>query len=192
MKQLLSHLKPFFLSLALISLLVISCSRNEETSIVDQVKVQAAVDQVRLDLEAKLNKEVPSLNVLIQTANGIIFVSSVPSNNTPLTQDTYFRFASNTKTFTSTAILKMHQDSWLDYKSKITDLIPGSTLPYVPDNAKWNIPYKNDITIEELLQHCAGVYDVVNDVVPGCAGKSFIKYQLSLNQDHQFSAEELY
>lgn len=177
--------------IVLISIFLIFCSKSEAIPIQDQVKVQAAVDQVRSTLESKLNKEVPSLSLLIQTKKGTIFVSSVPSGNMPLTKDTYFRFASNTKLFTSTAILKMNQDGWLNYKAKITDQIPGSSLSYVPDNAKWNIPYKNDITIEQLLQHSAGVYDVDNSVVPGCGDTSFTLYQLALNPNHQFSAEEL-
>jgi D-alanyl-D-alanine carboxypeptidase len=92
-----------------------------------------------------------------------IFVSSVDSGNTELTADTYFRFASNTKNFTATAILNMYEDGWLDYKAKIKDTIPGSKMTYVPATVEWNIPFKNEITIEQLLQHSAGVFDVDND-----------------------------
>ena len=39
----------------------------------------------------------------------------------------------------------------------IVDNIPGSNIPYVPTTESWNIPYKDQITIEQLLQHNAGV-----------------------------------
>lgn len=34
----------------------------------------------------------------------------------------------------------------------------------------WDIPYKDDITVEQLLQHVAGVFDVDNDPVTGYGG----------------------
>lgn len=65
------------------------------------------------------------------------------------------------------------------------------TLPYVPASAAWNIPYKGEITIKMLLQHSAGVYDVDNDSVPGSNGKSYTAYMMTLDQNHQFTAEEM-
>jgi D-alanyl-D-alanine carboxypeptidase len=156
----------------------------------DQIRVRNAVDSVRRDLEKKLGNPVPSLNVLIQTPREEIFVSSVHENVTPVTKDTYFRFASNTKIFTSTAILKMYQDGWLDYRAKITDPIPGSRTPYVPDSPEWSFPNKDKITIEQLLQHSAGVYDVDNDKVPGLRDKTYTEYELELNPRHQFNVDE--
>ncbi len=104
---------------------------------------------------------------------------------------TYFRFASTTKNFTATAILKMHQDGWLNYTDRIVNPIPGSAVPYVPSTPAWNIPYKDRITIRQLLQHNAGVYDVDNAPVPGCEGLSYVGYKLAQDPDHQFSSPEL-
>jgi len=183
-----------YLRLAVIILvipLLISCENTASSDTGTNEKVLKAVDSVRLALEQKIAKTVPSLNVLIQTPTEIIFVSSVPENSTPLTKDTYFRFASNTKNFTSTAVLNMYEDGWLDIHAKITDTIPGSNLTYVPSGSEWNIPYKNQITIEQLLQHSAGVYDLGNDTVPGCGSMSYVEYMEQQDPNHQFSSTEL-
>lgn len=153
--------------------------------------MQAAVDSVRRVLEDSLGAPVPSMNVLIQTPTQTYFASAVAPGHQPLTPDTYFRFASNTKNFTGTAMLKMHQDGWLDYKAHITDLIPGTSQPYVPSTADWNIPNKNQITIEQLLQHSAGVYDTDNDTIPGLNGESYVNYIQSRDSTHRFTTEQL-
>ncbi|MBW1783086.1 MAG: beta-lactamase family protein, partial [Deltaproteobacteria bacterium] len=67
----------------------------------------------------------------------------------------------------------------------------GSEMPYVPDGSGWNVPYKKDITIEQLLQHSAGVYDIDNDKVPECDGMSYTQYVTRRNPNHQFTAGEL-
>jgi len=153
--------------------------------------IQAAVDNVRSRLSTTLGKPVPSISVYVQTPNGAWFVSSADSAAERLTEGTFFRFASNTKTFTATAILKMHQDGWLDFRSLITAAIPGTMSPYVPDTPAWNIPYRNSITIEQLLQHDAGVYDVDNEARTDWSGTSYVGQQLALDPSHQFSADEL-
>ncbi len=85
----------------------------------------------------------------------------------------------------------MQEDGWLDIKSKITVPIPGSTLPYIPDSPDFNIPYKDQITIEQLLNHSAGVYDIDNDSVPGLNGLSYVEYMTMKNSSFQFELSEL-
>ena len=169
-----------------------ACEKDDnKPAVTVQEKMNAAVDSVRLALEADIGKTVPTLNVFIQTPEGTWFSSSAGQGYQPITADTYFRFASNTKTYTSTAILNMQEDGWLSIDDLITDTIPGSNMPYVPASAAWNIPYKSEITIKMLLQHSAGVYDVDNDSVPGCNGDSYTSYMMDLDQNHQFTAEEM-
>lgn len=129
--------------------------------------------------------------MLIQTPNAKVFASSVPAGNIPLTETTYFRFASVTKNFTSTALLNMYEDGWLDYKAKITDLIPGTNLPNVPATSAWDFPNKQSITIEQLLQHRAGVFDVDNDPVPGFNRLSYTEVTQQADPTHQFTTEEM-
>ncbi|TKK65960.1 serine hydrolase [Ilyomonas limi] len=171
----------------------LSCAKNDSPASDDdhQQKVQAAVDSVRLALSEKMSIDYPYINVIIQTPTEKIFVSSAAAGNQPLTADTYYRFASTTKNFTSAAILNMYEDGWLDYKAKITDTIPGSDTPYVPATPDWDFRYKNDITIEQLLQHSAGVFDVDNDTVPGYNGETYTDYVMALDSMHQFTTDEM-
>ncbi len=154
-------------------LLIYSCSGSDSSSSSKQARVLFAVNEVRGSLAANLGNKVPSLNLIIQTVNETIFVSASDIPAQAITEDTYFRFASNTKNFTGAAILKMHQDGWLDIKDRVVEIIPGTNLSYVPDTSNWDVPFKEDITIEQLLQHSAGVYDVDNNVVPGCDGMTY-------------------
>ena len=153
--------------------------------------IQQAVDNVRTNLEKDLGNTVPSLNVLIQTPTQTYFATSVAAGRQPVTPNTFFRFASVTKNFTATAIMKMNQDRWLNYKDLITNLIPGTNEPYVPATPDWNVPNKSKITIEQLLQHSAGVFDVDNDTIPSLNNESYVNYYLSRDSTHQFTAEEM-
>ncbi|CCH51878.1 D-alanyl-D-alanine carboxypeptidase Short=DD-carboxypeptidase [Fibrisoma limi BUZ 3] len=187
------RLRLIKLGLLSLSGLALSCSDHREPDPDDQnqLRVQAAVDSVRRVLEDSLGGPVPSMNVLIQTPSQTYFASAVAPGWQPITPDTYFRFASNSKNFTATAIMKMYQDGWLDYKAKINDLIPGTNLPYVPTTPDWNIPYKSQITIEQLLQHSAGVYDTDNDTIPGLRGETYTNYVQTRDSTHQFTTEGL-
>jgi len=168
-----------------------SVSKDNSPSSDSQQKVQTAIDSVRRALSETLGIDYPYMNVLIQTPAEKIFVSSAANGNPPLTADTYFRFASNTKNFTAVAILNMYQDGWLDYKAKITDVIPGSNIPYVPATPEWDFSYKDDITIEQLMQHSAGVFDVDNDIVPGYDGETYTDYVMKSDPMHQFTTDEM-
>ena len=94
-------------------------------------KIQAAIDGIRKNLSDSLGLSFPSLSLIIQTPTAKFFVTSTGSGAQVVTPDTYYRFASNTKPFTATAILNMFKDGWMDYKAKITDIIPGSKITYV-------------------------------------------------------------
>lgn len=171
---------------------LMSCSSDNPLTPVsgNYQKVKHIVDSVRAALEDTLQRTVPSLNILVHTPDDYIFASSVPAGGTPLTANTFFRFASNTKNFTSTSILKMYQDGWLDLYANIIENMPGSSEPYIPNTSDWAVPYKDQITIEQLLQHAAGVYDVDNDPVPGYDGRSYTDYVKAHDPWHQFHAAE--
>ncbi|MEO6813957.1 MAG: serine hydrolase domain-containing protein, partial [Ginsengibacter sp.] len=63
--------------------------------------------------------------------------------------------------------------------------------PYVPAIADWDFPYKNEITIEQILQHAAGIFDVDNDPVPGYNGLSYSQSIHKSNPTHQFTTSEM-
>ncbi|HZG23902.1 MAG TPA: serine hydrolase domain-containing protein [Chitinophagaceae bacterium] len=156
-----------------------------------QQKIQAVVDKYRKKLSDSLGFSFPSLSLIIQTPTDKFFVTSTGDGGQVVTPDTYYRFASNTKPFTATAILNMYEDGWLDYKAKITDLVPGTKFPYVPATPGWDFPYKNEITIRQLLQHVAGVFDVDNEPVPGYNGLTYTEAMLKIDPLHQFTTSEM-
>ncbi|HLL44671.1 MAG TPA: serine hydrolase domain-containing protein [Segetibacter sp.] len=181
----------FVLLLCVMCVGMSSCKKNHHPREDNKQKIQVAVDKIRKNLSDSLGISFPSLSLLIQTRNEKIFVSSRGESGQVVTPDTYYRFASNTKNFTSTAILNMWEDGWLDYKAKITDMIPGSKLTYVPSTADWDFPYKEKITIELLMQHAAGVFDVDNDPVRGYNGLSYTQAIQKANPRHQFTTSEM-
>ena len=172
---------------------LVACTEDPlpSTPSLNRSKVQHAVDSVLLALEKDLQNSVPSLNVLIQTPTEQIFASSVPAGSVPVLETANLRFASITKHFTATALLNMHEEGWVNYKARISDLIPGTQIPYVPNTPDWDFPYKNQITLEQLLQHRAGVFDVDNDPVPGFNGLSYTESTQNADPTYQFTTEEM-
>ncbi|AQG79612.1 serine hydrolase domain-containing protein [Spirosoma montaniterrae] len=115
----------------------------------------------------------------------------VSSNIEPGVQrDSHYRIASLSKIFTAAAIMLLQQEG----KLVITDFIPA----YLPATPAYDIPYKDKITIKQLLQHRAGVFDVTNQDIPTTvnqpyAGKRYGEYiRDDLKQDtHTFTFDEL-
>ena len=180
---------PFLILIAVI----ISCKKSNtvDASHTKSEIISDSLEVIRVNLGNKLNITIPSLSVYIQTPTETVFATSSAEGNITLTPETYFRFASNTKNFTATAILNMMEDGWLSIYDFIVDTIPGMEITYVPSNEEWGIPYKNQITIEQLLQHSAGVYDVDNDPVPNSNDMSYVNFIMRNNPNHQFNVDEL-
>jgi D-alanyl-D-alanine carboxypeptidase len=169
-------------SLILLVVGVVACDEAITDELAYSQRLEAALTQVRLALESRLAAPVPSLSALINTGEASYFASSASAGGQKITADTFFRIASNTKTFTAAAILKMHQDGWLDYRARIVTPMPGSDQTYA--DPRWTaLPNRDVITIEQLLQHSAGVLDVDNDT-------EYSVDQLKADPDHQFTAEE--
>lgn len=111
--------------------------------------------------------------------------------------DIHFRAASNTKTFTAAAILLLQQEGRLNIDDTITSTIPGRSEPYIPETANYAIPYKNQITIKQLLSHRAGVFDVTNAAIPSdCpapyAGTTYLSHvEATQGLQHTFTFDEL-
>lgn len=111
----------------------------------------------------------------------------------------HFRIASVTKTFTAAGIMLLNQKGLLNINDRITDNIPGTNIPYLPDTADYDIPYKKDITIRMLLMHRAGVFDVSNNAIPlnkhsrgkPYTGQSYIEYRENADKNHTFTFDEL-
>ncbi|AZA81888.1 hypothetical protein C1637_04760 [Chryseobacterium lactis] len=177
------------ISFSLFLLASLGCGKNENKDY--QSNLDKAVRNIHNSLQKELKTSIPSLSVYVVSPKGTLFSSITGANGTVVNENTYFRFASNTKNFTSTAILKMMQDEWLHLDDDITEMIPGTNIPYTPDGADWNFPNKSQITIRQLLQHNAGVYDITNDASKyNINGQTYTDYMLQNFPDHQFSTPE--
>lgn len=143
----------------------------------------------------KYNQENIGVALYIKSGDQTIFASY--GFTQPFDKNYRFRGASTTKSFTSAAILKLHQEGKLRIDDKITDNIPGTQTPYLPNTPEYAIPHKSDITIRMLLNHRAGVFDVTNNVIPEdvtapYAGQNYVDYLTDLyGGHHDFTKLEL-
>mgnify|MGYP002630262922 CR=1 FL=1 len=89
------------------------------------------------------------------------------------TNKSHFRAGSTTKTYTAAAIMLLHQQQKLNIEDIITGMIPGTGETYLPNTEEFNIPFKNEITIKLLLQHRAGMFDVINQDIPDSVNQPY-------------------
>ena len=134
-----------------------------------------------------------TLSIRIISSKGDFFVTT---NQDSTGGNVHFRGASTTKTFTAAAIMLLYQEGKLNIDDKITQTIPGKDIPYVPSSADYAIPYKENITIRQLLGHRAGVFDVSNSPIPEnvsapYAGVVYTDYIKESAPEHNFTFDEL-
>ena len=139
---------------------IFSCSKSNEyessANLQIQSNLQAMVDKTLSDYKIKYPAYPGGLAVQVISKNGSFFVSA--GLGAGVTDKIHFRAASNSKTFTSAAIILLAQEGKLNVDAKIIDLIPGTNTTYVPLTANYKIPFRDQITIRMLLQHNAGVF----------------------------------
>lgn len=102
-------------------------------------------------------------------------------------ENAHFRAQSTTKSFTAAGIVLLFQKGMLQLDAFVTDTIPGTEKTYLPDNDDYNIPYKNQITIWQLLHHTAGVYDVVNNP----DGVQFVESVFTQNPEYTMTIDSM-
>lgn len=173
-----------------------SDDRGQTNAVSYQSLLQSSVDANWNTYKSEHGLPNGGLNVYVETPTGTYFAASGMPTGTGV--DTRFRIASNTKSFTCAAIMLLYQQGKLRIDDTIVTSIPDQVIPYVPNTPAYNIPHKSTITIKQLMNHTAGVYDVTNEVMPNdCpalyAGKNYWFY---ITQDlgqtaHQFTPEEL-
>ena len=142
------------------------------------------------------NIEKGGLLIDISTSQGNYFLYNRMSNET--TENHHFRIGNITNTFTAATIMLYHDEGRLNYKDMIFSTPPGRNETYLPLDRALDIPHKNDISIEMLLNHRSGVFDVNNEIVPKTAnapykGQNYLDYiKNTINQkNHQFNFDEL-
>ncbi len=133
------------------------------------------------------------LSIAIITPEGEYFASTLDG----ATAGSHFRAASTTKTFTAAAIMLLQQRGKLNINDRLSANMPGTTRPYVPATPDYAIPYKDQITIKQLLSHRAGVFDVGNKDVPATASAPYagMRYgdwiEDTQGEMHTFTLDEL-
>lgn len=161
-----------------------------------KAELQHLTDSLVNYFHAKMNVKEGGMFLKVVSPKGEYLVSDGIS---PVVEEnSHFRIASNTKTFTAAAIMLLQQEGKLNIDDYITGTFTGTNTSYLPETADYDLPYKSQITIKQLLQHRAGVFDITNTIVPATknqpyAGKIYQHYIRSLPGEnlHTFTFDEL-
>ena len=185
-------MKKYFLAAAVVFFLA-SC--GDSSSVKNDPALSEMLETQWSNYLTSIKQDVSGISIYMITPKGEYFASTSGMDNA--SPDVHFRAASNTKTFTSAAIMLLQQEGKLNINDLITSKIPGTDQPYIPDTPEYHIPYKGEMTIKDLLSHRAGVFDVINDKFPtDCnvpwAGAFYTEWARNeYGQDHTFTPDEL-
>jgi D-alanyl-D-alanine carboxypeptidase len=132
------------------------------------------------------------LSLQMLTPSGDYFASTLDG----VAAGHHFRGASTTKTFTSAAIMLLDQRGLLRIDDPVAASMPGRSDTYLPDTPAYAIPYRSQITIRQLLQHRAGIFDITNQTIPLTsnalyAGQRYVDWQWEQDSRHSFTKDEL-
>jgi len=186
-----SQINLFLLVFFSILLGFVSCKKSDDPASVDYT------DQLQTMIDSKwdaywVGKHEPIGGVMfkISSPQGDFFVSA--NHNNLVNETVHFRGGSTTKMFTAASIMLLKQQGKLNIEDFLTDTIPGTSEPYIPDLPEYDIPYKNEISIKQMLQHRSGIYDITNDPAPTdipepYAGMTFNSYVMFVLQDSAYN-----
>ncbi len=192
-------MKKIFLISIVILFVSISCNKDDDGA--DpipvpnyQVELQTLIDNHWAEFAAGKENYPGGYALQLLSPKGNFFISA--GGLADITNQTHFRAGSTTKTFTAAAIMLLHQQGKLNINHLVTDLIPGTNEPYLPVSEEFNIPFKDEITIKLLLQHRAGMFDIINQNIPdtvsqpyaGLRYKTYIEETVGFN--HTFTITE--
>ncbi|MGE8553381.1 MAG: serine hydrolase domain-containing protein [Chryseobacterium jejuense] len=85
-----------------------------------------------------------------------------------MSADNRLRIGSMTKMFASATILKLQEEGLLNIKDKINKYLPHTVTDHIAN--------ANEVTIEECLNHRAGVRNYLQDIAPGVFDGSIVNY----------------
>jgi len=160
--------QSIYVAISIILILVAgfsSCKKDDNNSSVDHIaELQIMIDSNWNSYFNQGTGILGGLMLKVNTPSGDYFVSS--NYDDTVTDKVFFRGGSTSKMFTAAAIMLLEEQGKLEIENVLTDKIPGTTEMYLPDTEMYNIPYKNEITIKQLMQHIGGVFDITNTPVP--------------------------
>jgi len=179
---------------ALLAALLTACGGGDPTD-----TVQPAIQEMLLEKFAAyktINKLPENSGILVhlQTPSGTW--TAAAGFNTNVNKNWHYRIASVSKTFTAASVMLLDQRGKLRIDDRLTDLIPGTTDPYLPGTDGYNIPFKSQTTIRQILSHRAGIYDIYNNPVPKTSafpyrGRIYGDYVTEGDPNHQFTLDEI-
>jgi D-alanyl-D-alanine carboxypeptidase len=109
-------------------------------------------------LQEGVNRGYPGIAMVSQSPKGVIHSAAIGYSNlekhTPLRVDDGFHMASINKTFTAVAVLRLIDQR----KLSLTVTLKGQLGDIVA-----RIPYADQITVAQLLDHSSGIYPTNND-----------------------------
>ena len=141
-----------------ILLVVISasgCRGNSESTIKTglQDTLEKTLDKV---LEANIRQDEPGLIIKIVRDGEVLYHRAIGMANVnsgvAIEDDTSFRLASISKTFTALAIMKLYEQGKLSLEDSVTSYLPQL-------GSEWD-----QITLHQLLTHQSGIIDFNNDL----------------------------
>ena len=185
-----------FTSILFLSFIIsVSCTKEKQITAVDEAPFQAILDQKSKSLQVKRPGNEVGYGLYIKGEHLDLFVTTgLPDANQ---ENIHFRGASSTKTFIAAAILKLQQLGKLHIDDRLVDSIPGTNETYLPNTPAYAVPYKEVITIRQLLNHRAGVFDVTSTPILSTvdapyAGENYVSYLQGVKgQTHTFTFEEM-
>jgi D-alanyl-D-alanine carboxypeptidase len=172
-----------------------SCSKEKQITQFNKQPLQAILDEKIKPYQASMQGKEIGIGMYIKGEDLDIYVSSgIPA---AYGENIHFSGAGTTKTFTAAAIFKLQQQGKLRIDDPIISDIPGTHEPYIPNTANFNIPYKSVITIRQLLNHRAGVFDVTTTPILATvkapyAGENYIEYLKKIHgKNYIFTFEDM-
>lgn len=146
--------------------LLVGCGGNPSPA----AAPEAALTRVVSGQWGRFSANLPGgLSVAVITPEGEYFASTLAG----ATAGSHFRGASTTKTFTAAAIMLLQQRGKLNIDHVLSANMPGTKRPYLPATPGYAIPHKDRITIQQLLRHGGGVFDVGNKNIPATAAAPY-------------------
>ena len=143
-----------FMVFTLILTLVVPAFANTmeggESDVLSDEQIEMILETVEVHMDHAM---IPGMVLVIVSEYGVVFSSGFGyadvRNQIPVTMDTIFEIASNSKAFTGLAILQLEQEGLLDLDAPVTDYIPWLEMYYNGERVT--------VTARHAMHHLTGI-----------------------------------
>lgn len=130
-------------------------SHQQIQNIVESVAEKTLTEVLDEYMESVVASDGPGISAIVKHNDEIIFSKSLGKANKnddiDISEETGFRLASVSKTFTALAIMQLWENGSLQPSDNMGQYLPSLSLEY------------QQVTIEQLLTHSSGIPDFIND-----------------------------